>query len=240
MPRFASFDQRGYRTLRTAEGYGLWAETYEGTIKPDMDVRLLERLASVDWTAVARAADLGCGTGRTGAWLADRGAKEIHGVDVTPEMLQRAQARGAYARLELADVCATPFMSGHYDLVISSLVDEHLPDLRPLYVEAARIASDEGVCVLVGYHPFFIMKAGMPTHFNAPGGEPVAIETHVHLMSDHVRAAHAAGWQLSEMHEQVIDDGWIEIKASWAQYRDCPISFVMVWRREAGRGRRDA
>jgi len=37
------------------------------------------------------------------------------------------------------------------------------------------------------------MKSGMPTHFDAPNGEPVAIETHVHLMSDHVRAAHAGG-----------------------------------------------
>jgi len=75
------------------------------------------------------------------------------------------------------------------------------------------------------------MKSGMPTHFDAPNGEPVAIETHVHLMSDHVRAAHAAGWRLTEMHEQVIDDRWVETKASWAVYRDVPISFAFVWRR---------
>lgn len=72
----------------------------------------------------------------------------------------------------------------------------------------------------------------MPTHFDAPDGKPLAIETHVHLMSDHVRAAHAAGWQLAEMHEQVIDDRWVETKPSWAAYRDCPISFAFVWRRE--------
>jgi hypothetical protein len=58
------------------------------------------------------------------------------------------------------------------------------------------------VYVLVGFHPFFMMKTGMPTHFDAPSGEPIAIETHVQLMSDHVRSAHAVGWRLAEMHEQ--------------------------------------
>ena len=102
----------------------------------------------------------------------------------------------------------------------------------PLYSEAARLARPDAVYVLVGFHPFFIMLTGMPTHFDAPSGEPIAIETHVHLLSDHVCAAHAAGWQLSEMHEQLIDDRWVEIKASWAAYRDCPISFALVWRRD--------
>jgi len=236
MPRFASFDQRGYRTVGTREGYGLWADSYERTVKPDMDRWLLERVQSVDWRSPARVADLGCGTGRTGEWLAARGAQAIDGVDLTPEMLQRARARGVYARLEVADVGATPLPSGEYGLVISSLIDEHLSDLRPLYREAARLASVAAAYVLVAYHPFFIMRAGMPTHFTAPDGEPIAIETHVHLISDHVRAALAAGWQLSEMHEQVIDERWIAIKASWASYRDCPISFVTVWRRQELRG----
>ena len=85
--------------------------------------------------------------------------------------------------------------------------------------------------VLVGYHPFFIMKAGMPTHFDATDGAPLAIETHIHLASDHVAAALAAGFQLAEMREQVIDDRWIATKASWAAHRDVPISFAFVWRR---------
>ena len=62
-------------------------------------------------------------------------------------------------------------------------------------------------------------------------GEPVAIETHVHLLSDHVTAALAAGWRLAELREQVIDDRWVKMKPSWTTYRDVPISFACVWRR---------
>src|SRR5262249_14859403 len=66
MPAFTTFDQRGYRSVPTREGYGQWAATYERTVKTDMDLWLLDAITSVAWNRVERAADLGCGTGRTG------------------------------------------------------------------------------------------------------------------------------------------------------------------------------
>ena len=188
MPRFDAFDQRNYQTLPAREGYAQWAETYEETIKHDMDIRLLEELQSINWNAVQRCADLGCGTGRTAAWLATRGVAIIDGVDATPEMLNRARERQIFSSLRLADVCATGLPPATYDLVMTCLVDEHLAELTNLYTEVARISQDGAAYVLVGFHPFFIMATGMPTHFKAAHGEPVAIETYVHLFSDHVTA----------------------------------------------------
>src|SRR5262249_61142309 len=114
MPRFASFDQRNYETVPAREGYAQWAETYEETIKHDMDVWLLEQLQSVDWKAVQRCADLGCGTGRTAAWLASRGVAMIDGVDTTVEMLKRARERQVFSSLHLADVGATGLPTAAY------------------------------------------------------------------------------------------------------------------------------
>ena len=124
----------------------------------------------------------------------------------------------------------TGLESGAYDLVVTCLVDEHLADLRPLYVEARRIARPDGVYVLVGFHPHFIMASGMPTHYDSASGEAVAIETYVHLLSDHVSAGLAAGWTLVEMRERVIDDAWLELKPKWAALRDQPIAFAVAWR----------
>jgi SAM-dependent methyltransferase len=231
MPRFASFDQRNYRTVAPREGYARWAETYEDTIKHDMDTWLLEELRTVAWNSVEHCADLGCGTGRTAAWLVSKGVGPIDGVDATQEMLERARGRNVFASLHLADVSDTGLSAAAYDLVITCLVDEHLAELGPLFSEAARLARDGGAFVLVGFHPFFIMATGMPTHFKEADGEPLAIETHVHLFSDHVTAALAAGWRLAELREQVIDDRWVRTKPSWAAHRDVPISFACVWRR---------
>jgi hypothetical protein len=70
---------------------------------------------------------------------------------------------------------------------------------------------------------------GMPTHYNRASGESVAVETYVHLFSDHVRAASAAGWTLREMHEGLIDDEFIAQKPKWEKNRNRPFSFVVVW-----------
>lgn len=229
MPSFSSFDTRRYRTVAPREGYDRWAATYEDTVEDAMDLALLERV-SVDWGVVGRAADLGCGTGRTGAWFAARGVGEIDGVDLSTGMLEAARARGVYRSLREAEVGATGLDADAYDLVVACLVDEHLADLAPLYAEAARLARPAGRFVLVGFHPHFIIASGMPTHFDdAESGEPVAIETHVHLLSDHVAAGRGAGLDLVELHERVIDDEWVALKPKWERFRDHPISFAFVW-----------
>jgi SAM-dependent methyltransferase len=231
MPDFSDFDARHYPTVDVRSGYAEWVATYEDTVEDAMDLALLDRLVSVRWASVKTAADLGCGTGRTGAWLAGRGIEKIDGVDFTPEMLAVAQRRGLYRRVVEADVAATGLQGSAYDLVTACLVDEHLSDLYLLYREARRLAKDGGLFVLAGYHPHFIMAFGVPTHFDSASGEPVAIETHVHLLSDHVTAALNAGWTLVEMQERIIDDSWLEVKPQWDHYRGHPSSFVFVWRK---------
>lgn len=229
MADFAHFDTRGYRTVDVRSGYGEWVESYEQTVEDAMDIELLESLESVSWAG--EVADLGCGTGRTGTWLAQQGVEAIDGVDLTPEMLAVARERGAHRKLVEADVTATGLPSEHYDLVVTSLVDEHLADLRPLYAEAYRLAKPGASYVLVGYHPHFIMATGMPTHYDSASGESVAIETHLHLLSEHTAAALAAGWELAELEERVIDDVWVELKPKWERLRGQPVTFAFVWRR---------
>jgi SAM-dependent methyltransferase len=229
--KFSDFDSRGYRTLDVRSGYAEWVPTYERTVEDAMDIALLDALTTPPWSSLHTAADLGCGTGRTGAWLRKRGVAAIDGIDVTPEMLAVARESDVYRRLDEADVASTGLNPSAYDLVIAGLVDEHLPDLRPLYHEAWRLAKSEGLLVIVGFHPHFIMAFGVPTHFDSASGEPVAIETHVHLLSEHVTAAMDAGWVPTEMRERVIDDAWLKIKPQWDRYRGHPISFAFVWRK---------
>ena len=73
MTSFDAFDRRGYRTVDARTGYGAWAPTYEDTVQDAMDVELLDALTELD-VAGATVADLGCGSGRTGAWLHAHGA----------------------------------------------------------------------------------------------------------------------------------------------------------------------
>ncbi len=225
---FSDFDTRHYKTLSVADGYAAWARTYDETVRDLLDLPLLERIRSVDWPSIERAADLACGTGRSGAWLAQQGVKRIDGVDLTPEMIELARRKEVYDGLHVCDVADTPLESAAYDLCIMVLADEHLDDLRPFYRETARLTRPGGLFVIVGYHPHF-MLLGIPPHFHPELGEPLAITSHLHYTSDHVRAAHAAGWSLLEMHEHLIDEACIAAKPKWEKLLNHPISFAMVW-----------
>jgi SAM-dependent methyltransferase len=231
MARFRDFDTRGYRMVNVRTGYGEWVATYEDTVEDAMDIALVDELERPAWRDVRRAADLGCGTGRTAAWLRDHGVRSIEGVDISPEMLAVARGRGLHDRLVEAEVTDTGLESGAYDLVIASLVDEHLEELGPLYREAWRLARPGGLFVLVAFHPHFIIASGMPTHFRSSSGEPIAIATHVHLLSDQVTAALDAGWKLVEMREAVVDDRWLELKPKWERFKGHPVSAAFVWGR---------
>ena len=224
------YDKRNYPIVDVREGYGEWVRTYEQVVQDEMDLRLFDRVQSVDWSTPEQVLDLACGTGRTGAWLKQRCSAAIDGIDITPEMLDVARSKDIYRTLRIADVSNTGLPDAVYDVCTQSLADEHLPDLHPLYREVSRVTKSGGCFVIVGFHPQFLM-AGIPTHFNRVSGEPATIRSYVHLLSDHVKAAHSFGWSLQEMDEGLIDAAWLAKKPKWEAYFGLPISFSMVWRR---------
>ena len=226
------YDKRNYPIVGVQEGYGEWVRTYEQTVQDEMDLRLLERLRSVEWAKAQTVLDLACGTGRIGVWLRERCHGMIDGVDLTPEMLAVANNKGVYRTLQQAEVSSTGLPPEAYDLCLQSLADEHLPALEPLYREVKRVTQPGGIFVIVGFHPQFLM-AGMPTHFERATGEIVTIRSFVHLLSDHVKAARPLGWSLLEMDEGLVDEAWLRKKPKWKAYSGVPISFVMVWRKPA-------
>jgi ubiquinone/menaquinone biosynthesis C-methylase UbiE len=223
------YDKRKYPIVEVREGYGEWVRTYEQIVQDEMDLRLLERMQTVDWSSQRQALDLACGTGRIGAWLKGRCPAAVDGIDITPEMLEVARSKNVYRTLRVADVSSTGLPDKTFDLCTQSLADEHLPALGPLYREVARVTKTGGYFVIVAFHPQFLM-AGMPTHFDRASGEPVTIRSYVHLLSDHVKAALPFGWSLVEMDEGLIDDDWLRKKPKWKSYLGIPVSFLMVWR----------
>ena len=93
-----------------------------------------------------RALDLGCGTGLMGLAMAGR-ASRIEGVDLSPAMVERARATGAYAvlsagSLEEALAAADP---ASYDLVVAADVLVYVGDLAPVFRGAARVLRPGGV-----------------------------------------------------------------------------------------------
>ena len=93
-----------------------------------------------------RVLDLGCGTGLVGLALRDR-ADRIDGVDLSPAMVERARATGAYVAVAtgpLEDALAAA-AAGSLDLVVAADVLVYLGDLAPVFAGAARALRPGGL-----------------------------------------------------------------------------------------------
>jgi len=226
---FSFYDQRHHPTVDVPAGYERWAQTYDQEIGDHLAIDLLARLRAIQWTHLGPVVDLACGTGQIGSWLRRQGVGAVEGVDLSSAMLGHAQDRGAYRLLVQADISACPLDTGRYDLGVCSLATCHLPELEPFFQEAGRLLRPGGQLVIIDYHPFFLLN-GIPTHFHDAQGGSIAIQNHVHLISDYVTLGRQRGWILEEMVERLVDEAWAAQAPNMAKYLGQPVSFAMTWR----------
>jgi predicted TPR repeat methyltransferase len=90
--------------------------------------------------------DLGCGTGLSGAAVADI-SKRIVGVDVSGAMLQEARARGCYHELTEGEILGwmRAAAAAQFDLIIAADVLVYFGDLEPIFEQARRLLRPGGL-----------------------------------------------------------------------------------------------
>ena len=97
-----------------------------------------------------RALEVGYGSG--GVLLSlGKGALEVHGIDLDaePESVRRMLAtRGCHATLVQGTVHALPYPAGHFDLIVSFSVFEHLKHFVGALQEVHRVLAPDGLFLL--------------------------------------------------------------------------------------------
>jgi ubiquinone/menaquinone biosynthesis C-methylase UbiE len=186
-----------------AAAYNEWAETY------DLDQNRTRDLAAAALTqadlclADRKVIEVGCGTGRNTAWLAERAA-EIVGLDFSDAMLARARARvnEPHVRFVQHDVrTAWPFADAAADVVIAMLVLEHVEHLEKVFAEAARVLNPGGQFFICELHPMRQLAGGQAQFTNAKSGERLRVTAFLHDVSDYVNAGVAQGFTLQHLGE---------------------------------------
>jgi len=188
-------------------GYDRWATVYDHDANP---------LPALD-TPIVRAAvhavlpdlygqrvlDLGCGTGRHTLWLAEQGAQVV-GLDFSIGMLQQAQLKpGAvgvrFLRHDLHE--PLPLASQQFELVVSSLVLEHLANLDQFFAEAYRVLHPGGYAVISAMHPAMFLRGSQARFTDPSSGELVQPGSLPHSLSAFVMATVRAGFELRDLQE---------------------------------------
>lgn len=168
--------------VSVAEGYALWAETWDATPSP---IVALEERTLLPWISRLRphrTIDAGCGTGR---WAARLGAL---GIDTSEAMLRvAARKEGMTGRLAAADACALPCADGSADLVLCSLTLGHLADPQSGMREFARVLQPGGTLLLTDFHPDAISRGWRRTFRR--DGRVYELETRSYTLADLCTAA---------------------------------------------------
>jgi predicted TPR repeat methyltransferase len=142
--------------------------------------------------------DVGCGTGLAAPHLRPY-ASRLEGVDLSPAMLERAQARGLYDDLRdneaVADMLAHP---SEYDLAVAADVFVYFGDLAPLFAAAAACLRPQGRLV-------FTLEAMDANDARAAQGWGVEQSgRYAHTREHAIQCLEAAGFALETCVSQVF------------------------------------
>ncbi len=99
--------------------------------------------------------DVGCGTGTTDQFLAPR-VRRLHGVDISEEMLSKAQLNVPTAEFSWYDGEKLPFVDETFDCVVAMCVLHHVPPSMRFKVlsEMVRVTRPEGIVAIFEHNPY--------------------------------------------------------------------------------------
>jgi SAM-dependent methyltransferase len=176
--------------------------------------------------------DLGCGEGRVGRLLRERG-HEVVGFDGSPTLSRLAATHEDAHGVALADMAALPVRSGAADLAIAFMSLHDVDDMAGSVREAARVIVPGGRLCLAVVHP--INSAGgfvdesAESPFVIPGeylerfrytdelerdGLPMTFHSYHHPFSAYMGALEAAGFLVEAVREPADMRGGQE-QARW-------------------------
>lgn len=180
-----------------------------------------------------RVLDLGCGTGRFTRLLAERGAAEVIGLDLSPTMLALAETKlpaGGSIRFVHGSVLELGFLEGaSIDVVFSSTTLHYVENLDEALAGVARVLRVEGKAILSVMHPVYtssypvagegdewkpryldrrLRRYRQSWSLRAAEGEQVLCESVHHTFSDYARAILAAGLRLTGLFEPGPPEAW--------------------------------
>lgn len=186
--------------------YNEWSKTYDedANATKELDAQVTrETLSKLDANDVL---ELGCGTGKNTAFLAERFA-HVTAVDFSAGMLDRARRQATAANVSFVEADLKhrwPAEDTSFDLATSNLVFEHIADLPAVFREAARVLRPGGHMFVCELHPFR-QYLGSQARFERDG-ETTRIDAFLHHISDYLTAAESAGLELVELREWWHDD----------------------------------
>jgi predicted TPR repeat methyltransferase len=177
--------------------YSRFAAFYETNMRGDLEYQAPERIGEALAAALGPRTgldvlELGCGTGLAAPVLRPY-ARRLTGIDLSPEMVEKARAGGRYDTLEVAEITAWLARdTTTFDLVVACDTLIYFGDLRQITVPVASRLRPSGVLV------FTVERDAGESFRLTDSGRYAHSLTHVQAAVD------AAGLQLERVSEGLL------------------------------------
>ncbi|MBS1519163.1 MAG: class I SAM-dependent methyltransferase [Bacteroidetes bacterium] len=186
--------------------YNKWAEHYDTDENRTRDLEakvLREVLGGLEFSSCL---EPGCGTGKNTEFLITK-ADRILCADLSEQMLSAAvrKINSGNASFIIADINQSwDFTSDKFDLIVFSLVLEHVEDLCHIFRSAAEHTNEHGLVYVGELHPYK-QYSGTKARFSSDEGEHV-LKCFTHNISEYISAAVGSGFEIIKIGEFSDDD----------------------------------
>lgn len=182
--------------MNVKDAYNNWAAQYDTDLNKTRDleaVSLRQTLSNIDFTSCL---EVGCGTGKNTEWLAAK-AKEVLAIDLSEEMLNKARNKtykGNVSFLQFDMNETWDFTNRQFDIVLFSLVLEHIKDIDNIFNKVSEKIKPGGYLYIGELHPFK-QYTGSKAKFETDKGTQL-VTCFTHHVSDFTKAANKNGFQI--------------------------------------------
>ncbi len=181
--------------------YDRVADEYVRRISDELRHKPLDRELLDRFAAAVRGrgpvCDMGCGPGHVARYLSEQGA-QVCGIDLSPEMVERARGLNPDIELAQGDMLALDAADGAWAGIVAFYSIIHIP--RPRLVEALRelyrVLRPEGLLLL----SFHLGEGAL--HLDEWWGQQVSVDFYFFQSDEMAGALRSAGFEVEEAIER--------------------------------------
>ncbi|HNK61348.1 MAG TPA: class I SAM-dependent methyltransferase [Chitinophagaceae bacterium] len=192
--------------MNVEEAYKHWSAQYDTNQNKTRDLEAISLRETLNDIKFENCLEIGCGTGKNTEWLLTKGQK-ITAIDLSEEMLTIAREKISNDNVQLLKVDINQdwtFTTEKFDLVVCSLVLEHIENINRIFKLISEHLTKNGTVYIGELHPFKQYSGSKASFENEEGKQTVTVFTH-HI-SEFTSLAKQNGLTISEVKEY-FDDG---------------------------------
>jgi len=192
--------------MEVKEAYDLWSNQYDSDENKTRDLEAISLRTVLKYLKVNSCLEIGCGTGKNTEWLS-KISSEVLCVDLSEAMINKAKEKNQSGNVnfKIADVNQSwSFVEKPYDLIVFSLILEHIENLEAVFRKASDALTKGGVIYVGELHPFK-QYSGTKARFSSNDKLNI-ITCFNHHVSDFTGAAEKAGMSVIKFREFFDDN----------------------------------